>query len=187
METLAAFQAYLLYTIMLFHSPANLESAPLDHTIVSSLQELASRTSLTGLVCSAELTSTRPSWESWIVAQSKRRTILTMSQFDNVFNSANDNPMFISEELRDLPLPSSKELWQASKREVWESEYDRHLREWGTETGGEIFLSEFWPPVDVMTEARAAERKRRIEKWAQEVDEFGMTLFAVATHIHGFQ
>ena len=168
MDSLAAFQAFLLYTIMLFYGPADTRDTGLiDHTMISNLQEMASHVSMTGLVCSAELASTRPSWESWIVAQAKRRTILTMSQFDNVFNAANGNLMFIAEELGDLPLPASRDLWYATTREAWEKEYDRHLREWDEEIGGQVFLSELWRPVDTMSDERAVERQRRIEKWVQ--------------------
>ena len=106
-----------------------------------------------------------------------------MYQFDNAFNLLHQNPTSIAEELRDLPVPASKALWEAKERGVWEREYDRHLTTWGDK--GEVSMLELWRPLEDTEEAVLVERKKRVEKWVESVDEFGMTLFAVAGHTHG--
>jgi hypothetical protein len=150
----------------------------IDHTTMLHLQEIASHVSATGLLCNAELCHTRPEWESWIIASAKRRTIYAMYLFSNVFNAISKQPTYLAEELTALPVPCSKMLWDARNRVVWEREYDYHLSIWHD---GELQISELW----LSPETGSAQRRKRIEKWAQSVDEFGMMLFSVCAHIHG--
>jgi len=178
MELLSALQAYLIYTMMAYFSPAEGVSL-VDRTTIVHLQELAAGVSATGLVCAAELSHSRPDWESWIVASAKRRTLYTMYLFNNVFDTVNQIPVFMAEELRGLPVPASKELWDARDRGAWERKYDHHLSVW---EDGELSISELWQSPETGT----AERRKRIDRWVQSVDEFGMTLFAVCVHIHGY-
>jgi hypothetical protein len=98
-----------------------------------------------------------------------------MYLFDNVFNALSQVPTYIAEELAELPVPASKALWEAGERAVWEREYDRHLAEW---EGGELRIEELWG-------GKGEERRHRVERWVEGVDEFGMMLFAVCAHIHG--
>ncbi|KAK9351815.1 hypothetical protein V1523DRAFT_287226 [Lipomyces doorenjongii] len=177
MDLLATLQVYLIYSLMAYFSPV--QGVPLvDHTTLVNLQELAYRISLTGLVCTEELSHSRPQWESWIVASAKRRTLYAVYLFHNVFNSVCQLPNYIGEELRDLPVPASKALWEAQTREAWEREYDYHLSTW---QGNELRISELWRSPDT----GSPERQKRIDQWMQSVDEFGMALFAVSAHIHG--
>jgi hypothetical protein len=145
---------------------------------MSNLQEFAYQLSLSGLLCTAEATHSRPSWESWIVASAKRRSLYAMYLFDNVFNALANVPTYIAEELANLPVPASKALWEATERENWEREYDRHLAAW---EGGELRISELW----FAPEKDSPERRDRVDRWVESVDEFGMMLFAVCAHIHG--
>ncbi|KAJ7740194.1 hypothetical protein DFH07DRAFT_839179 [Mycena maculata] len=92
---LSACQAYLLYSIYLFFSPESPNMV--DTSTMINLQELASAMSLTGLSTAGEgVYPIRPSWESWIMAEAKRRTLFTMYLFDNAFN-------FFQKTLRTLP------------------------------------------------------------------------------------
>lgn len=194
MDLLAAFQAYLLYATTAFFLPMSNPSVDqtssliIDHTTMANLQELACDLSLSGLLCTAEATHSRPSWESWIVASTKRRALYVMYLFDNVFNALARVPTYIAEELADLPVPASKTLWEATQRDVWEREYDRHLAAW---EGGELRIAELWappPPRDRMGDKVGMgleQRQERVDQWVQSVDEFGMMLFAVCAHIHG--
>ncbi|KAK9312625.1 hypothetical protein V1522DRAFT_234122 [Lipomyces starkeyi] len=177
MELLATFQAYLIYVLMAYFSPVQGVSL-VDHTTLVNLQELAYRISLTGLVCTEELSHSRPQWEPWIVASAKRRTLYAVYLFHNVFNSVCQLPNYIGEELHDLPIPASKALWEARTRHAWEREYDYHLSTW---QGNELCISELWRSP----ETGSLERQKRIDQWMQSVDEFGMALFAVSAHIHG--
>jgi hypothetical protein len=164
-----------------YFSPISDSGAALvTHLTVVQLQELAATVAASGLISGAELSHTRPSWESWIVASAKRRTMYVFYLFNTVFNAMSALPTYVAEELRGLPVPASRNLWDAEDRREWEREYDRHLATWKEE--GELKISELW----LSEETGTPERRSRIERWVQDVDEFGMMLFAVCTHIHGF-
>ncbi len=180
MTLLAAFQAYLIYAMTAFFSltAQGQNLVPIDHNTMANLQNFASHLSLAGLISFGEALHTRPSWESWIVASTKRRALYTMYLFDNVFNAIVQVPTYIAEELANLPVPASKALWEAKERQVWEREYDLHLVAW---PGGELRISELWLSPEIDT----PERRKRVDRWVESVDEFGMMLFAVCAHIHG--
>ena len=145
---------------------------------IITLQDLAFRAAKAGFTCKAELSRTRPTWESWIIASSKRRTLFTMYLFTNVYNSDKGLPNFLSDELRDILVPESKALWEASDRGSWTREYNRHLSKW---EDGMLQVSELWRSSETGSEAR----RKRIGRWVQSTDEFGMMLFAVCAHLHG--
>lgn len=101
-----------------------------------------------------------------------------MYLFTNVYNSDHGLPNFLSEELRDIFVPESKALWEASDRGSWTREYNRHLSKW---EDGMLLISELWGSSEMGSEAK----RKRIGRWVQSTDEFGMMLFAVCAHIHG--
>ncbi|KAF9886368.1 hypothetical protein FE257_011513 [Aspergillus nanangensis] len=175
-ELLSSFQAYLIYSIMLYFSFLTGTSPVNDKTMIT-LMELAFRTARNGLFCAAELTHTRPSWESWVIVSAKRRAIFTMYLFCSVYNSDRLLPNFIADEMRGVYTPGNKVLWETRDRETWEREYDRHLIDW---EDGMFEISELWRSAETGT----SERRARVERWVGSVDEFGMMLFAVCAHIH---
>lgn len=136
-----------------------------------NLQELASAMSLTGLSCPS---GTPPEWESWIIAEAKRRTLYSMYTFDHIFNYSQNIPSYIGTELGHLPLPSNKALWAANTKDAWEKEYQRYLGEWPSDPPR---LEDFWPD---QTEAIAKKRHERANRWVESADEFGMFMFAVS-------
>ncbi|KAE8342100.1 hypothetical protein BDV24DRAFT_130897 [Aspergillus arachidicola] len=176
-ELLSAFQAYLLYTIMLYFSPRGGPSLINDKMMIT-LMELAFRTARNGLFCAAELAHARPTWESWIVVAAKRRAVFTMYLFSSVYNADRLLPNFVADEMRGVYAPGNKALWEAEDRETWSREYDRYLLRW---EDGMLEISELWRSA----ETGSAERRERIERWVQSADEFGMTIFGVCAHIHG--
>ncbi|KGO77415.1 hypothetical protein PITC_047880 [Penicillium italicum] len=180
-ESLCSFQAYLIYSMTIHFFPRTdtvEESNPFDTQAQIKMQEIAFRSARAGLTCRAEESQTRPSWESWIVASAKRRTLFTMYLFTNVCNTQLGLPNFVAEELRGTIAPESKILWEASDRALWEREYNRHLSRW---EDGMLEISELWKSAETGTEAR----REKIERWLQFADEFGMMLFSVCAHIHG--
>lgn len=150
----------------------------IDTTTMINLQELASAMSLTGL-STCEATHTRPAWDSWIIAEAKRRTLYAMYMFDNVFNFTQRTNSYTATELGHLPAPASKSLWGAATRDEWAAEYERHLSEWPSNGPR---LEDLWPH---QIEAIVKERRERIDRWVESVDEFGMFLFAVVSMTHG--
>ena len=162
---------------MLYFSPPGGFSPVTDKTIIVLL-EMAFRTARNGLSCTAELAHTRPTWESWIVVDAKRRAIFTMYLFTSVYNADQLLPDFLADEMKGVYVSGNKELWNASDRETWNKEYDRYLLDW---TDGMLKISELWRSEETGT----IERRRRIERWVQTVDEFGMMIFSVCAHVHG--
>ncbi|PLB44864.1 hypothetical protein P170DRAFT_429599 [Aspergillus steynii IBT 23096] len=171
---LCTFQAYLLYSIMIYFSPLPNTSA-LKYKTMITLSELACRTVRNGFSCAAEHSHTRPPWETWIVAASKRRTFVTMELFRIAFNAGRLLPSSVTSELGDIFASGNRALWEASDRDSWGREHDRYLLDW---EDGMLNTSELYRP-------EATAQKERVERWVQSVDEFGMMLFAVCAHIRG--
>lgn len=149
-----------------------------DGTMVT-LQEMAFRTAQSGLVCRAEISRSQPRWESWIVASTKRRAIFAFYLLSSVYNADNRVPNFLAKELKEVYVPDAKGLWEAKTRAVWEREYSHYLSLW---EDGQLKISELWRSPDT----GSVERRERIDRWVQTADEFGMMLFAVCVHLHGY-
>lgn len=177
----AAFQAYLIYAMVLFFRLDRGPDAFFRQAIIN-LQELACASARGGLVCLAEQRRARPRWEAWIVAEAKRRTLYTMYFFDNVLSAQDGLPTFLGTELRGLPAPESRFLWQATCRRDWETAYNLHLTEWGD---GDFRIDELWPIPAELTESGIAARRGRVDRWLEDVDEFGTMLYAVTSCTHG--
>lgn len=177
MNQLAAFQAYLIYGMILFFADGE-PGKLIDRQVMINLQDFACDIASPGLVCPAELSQQRPDWESWIVASTKRRSLYTTYLFDNLFCSLNGLPTFLGEELESLPAPASKTLWEASNRAMWTTEYNIYLSEWAE---GSLRIDELWPAPETGIE----ERRKRVDRWLESVDEFGMMLFAITLATHG--
>ncbi|OJJ06707.1 hypothetical protein ASPVEDRAFT_65317 [Aspergillus versicolor CBS 583.65] len=172
---LSTFQAYLIYSLLLYFSPG--QGLVTDKTMIT-LMELAFRTARHGLLSSSELSRSRPTWESWIVASTKRRAIYVMYLFSSLYNAEHSLPNFVAEELRGVLLPEGRGVWEARSRESWDREYDKYLHEW---EDGMMEISELWRSGETGSRAR----RDRVERWVGSVDEFGMFLFSVCVHLHG--
>lgn len=181
MSLLAAFQAYLIYAMVLFFRVNNPRTQYLRQAMIN-LQDLAHATSRQGLVCTADRHRVRPRWEEWIVAESKRRTLYVMYLFDSILSAQESLPTYLGTELQGLPAPGSKSLWQAQVRGDWEREYNVYLAEW-TEPG--LAIDEFWPVPADFDEAAIEARRARIDHWLEGVDEFGTMLYAAMSCTHG--
>ncbi|OBT67283.1 hypothetical protein VE03_02624 [Pseudogymnoascus sp. 23342-1-I1] len=178
---LAAFQAYLIYTMILFFRLSQ-KSNPFFRSAMMNLQELACSSSRRGLVCTVDAIHTRPRWEEWIVAEAKRRTLYVMYLFDSVMSAHENLPTFLGTELRGLPAPSNKSLWQAQNRSDWEKEYNIFLVEW---TEGRLTIDELWLMPREFDNTDIIRRRRRVDQWLENLDEFGTMTFAVTgcTHV----
>ncbi|KAF5668085.1 integral membrane protein [Fusarium heterosporum] len=168
-DLLGAFQAYLIYSMVLFFhlSPA----MPFLRQAIINLQDIACLAARQGLVCRAEQQGIRPKWEAWVVAEAKRRTLYTMYFLDNVLSAQDGLPTYLAHELKGLYAPSSKILWQADQIE-WERAYNLHLVEWPE---GTFQLEQLWP----------GGAQADTDRWLEGVDEFGTMLYAVTSCTHG--
>lgn len=175
---LGAFQAYLIYSIVLFfHS----DSAGLqDH--LTNLQQLASVSMSQGATVTTENTWDTPDWELWAHTEAKRRTTYTMYLFDNLLCATDGIPLFVATELAGLPAPASKSVWEASSYDSWQRAYTFQLATCRTRP---LQIEELWSlPLDFTAE-ETAERSSRVGEWLSGVDEFGTMLFAVTASTHG--
>lgn len=180
MSLLAAFQAYLIYTMVLFFRLSQGPSSFFRGAMMN-LQELACSASRRGLVCATDERHARPRWEEWIVAEAKRRTLYVMYLFDSVLSAQENLPTFLGVELRGLPAPASKALWEAQNRGVWEKEFNAFLAEW-TESG--LAIDELWPVPADYDETAIARRQSRVDHWLESLDEYGTMMFAVTGCTH---
>lgn len=178
---LGAFQAYLVYSLVLYFRLGE-QSNSFLRQIMMNLQDLAAFSVKHGLVCVAEQKHTRPTWEEWIVAESKRRTLYTMYLFDSVLSCEEGLPTFLGTELEGLPAVASKPLWLAQTRATWEAAYNFHLAEW-VDSG--LTIDELWPIVPGMDEEAISLRRERIDQWLENIDEFGTMMYAVISCTHG--
>ena len=138
-----------------------------------NIQQVAYRSATigSGLVTKAERGHTRPTWAEWIIVSAKRCVNLALYCFDCVFTSANNLPTFPCDELRNLPAPESKTLWQCQTEEQWKSTYNRWLVEWDS---GVFTMAEL---MRKPREDSVADERRQM--WLSEVDEFGLMIAVV--------
>lgn len=178
---LAAFQAYLIYCLIMFFKLNQTPDNQLRPAMIN-LQTIAHLSCKNGLMCVADQHHARPRWEEWIVTETKRRSLYVVYLFDSVLSTQEDVPTFLGTELTGLPSTASKSLWQAQSRGIWEKEYNLHLAEW-TERG--LTIDELWPIPDDMDDMSVEERRRRVDHWLEDIDEFGTMMYAVTACTHG--
>ncbi|KAM0485481.1 hypothetical protein ACHAPX_001468 [Trichoderma viride] len=181
LSLLSAFQAFLMYTMVLFFKLSQ-GTSPFLRQAMMNLQELACVTSRRGLMCLSEQQRTRPKWESWIIAEAKRRTLYTMYLFDSVLSSEDGLPTFLGTELEGLPAAANRDLWVAQTRRDWEASYNMHLAEWAE---GSLCIDELWPIPEELSEPLIAKRRHRVDNWLESLDEFGIMLYTVTSCTHG--
>lgn len=177
-----AFQAYLIYTLVLFFRLSQSCDEGFFRTAMTSLQDLACSSARRGLVCVADQRRARPRWEEWITAEAKRRTLFVMYLFDSSLSTREGLPTFFGTELCGLPAPASRVLWRASTRCEWEREYNIHLTEW---VEGGLAIDELWPLPDGLDEGGVGRRRDRVDRWLEDLDEFGTMLYAITSCTHG--
>ncbi|OAL54525.1 hypothetical protein IQ07DRAFT_271655 [Pyrenochaeta sp. DS3sAY3a] len=178
----AAFQAHLVCCMVLFFR-LNKDSLDFRRQAMMDLQTLACSSSRGGLVCVAETenTSAHPQWETWIIAEAKRRTLFTMYLFDSLLSAEEGIPTLIATELEGLPGPAARQLWTASTRKEWETAYNIYQSEWVQR----FRIDELWPvPADLDPSGILA-RRSRVDRWLEDVDEYGTMLYAVTCSTHG--
>lgn len=181
MGKLTTFQAYLIYTMVLYFCVDGLPKPFLREAMIN-VQGLACASARGGLVCSRNQQSTRSKWEAWIASEAKRRTIYTMYMFDSILLSRDGLQNYLGVELRCLPAPGAKRLWQTQIRSQWDRLYDSHLTAWPDE---DFRIDELWPLPPNLSEAAINERQRRLDLWLQGLDEYGTMVFAVTSCTHG--
>ena len=179
---LATFQAYLIYTAIIYLNFD--ETNPMGcRQFMIDLQDIACEMSRRGLVSSAQQKQSRPKWESWIMAEAKRRTLYTMCILDNILSEQDGLPTFLSTELQSIPAPAPKCLWQCTDRKEWNQLFNGYLHEWGDD--GPLRIEELWPMPRDWSAVEVEARRSRVDQWLMAVDEFGTMLYAITSCTHG--
>jgi hypothetical protein len=178
---LAALQAYLLYTVMqLFYLEQDL--SPGLRQAVLNLQQMASVSALQGTVSREDTRHGSVAWQTFVHVEAKRRTLYTMYLLDNHLCVVDNVPVFLAEELRGLPAPSSSNLWRAQEAGEWQRKRTEHMYRWPESS---LTIDELWAlPADSPSDKVVA-RSSRTARWLEEVDEYGTMLYAVTTITHG--
>lgn len=195
LSCLSALQAYLLLSIhAYFVSKTRPDLRVFTPDLITTLLDLTSKVSAVGIMCHEEVGGTMlarppiPPWESWIIAEAKRRTIFCVYMFEDVCNYENHAATYLAEELAPLLAPASKWIWHAADRKSFKAEYLEWLKAWDGERG--LAISELWPNEpgengnDADEARRRNEKMERISRWSESVDEFGMFILAVCTATH---
>jgi hypothetical protein len=178
---LTAFQAYLIYTMTLYFMCERGDSQKFRQHMMD-LQRLASASVYQGLTTAAEIDKNRPEWNSWILAESKRRTLYAMYLFDNLLCATDNLPMFVAVELIGLLAPAGRSLWEAESVDSWTMAYNQHMSIFN---GGGLKIDELWSLPPGWTQDQISDRRDRVDKWVQDTDIFGTALFAITTATHG--
>jgi hypothetical protein len=179
-ELLGSVQALLLYSTSAFFASIDnqwAQSSPfiVDAAFMAKLETVAYSLSLSGFVTKEEIEHTRPSsWEKWILAAAKRRTILVLYLFTLIFSSINHLPLYIFNSLKYLPSPEARSLWKARNKEEWGRAYNRWLVTW--QNGGPFMFVELvqWTYPDCENQSDKSAAEERWQTWLADADEFGM-------------
>ena len=169
-DLLAAAQSLLILTIMLFfgmgrsalHHPAEAE-------LLLQIWDVKHHLSKTGLLLDQEATHATPPWRERAMVTSKRRTVHSFHQVEWAWSLLHGYPILTCFELKPLPAPPAKHLWQETDEMRWWDSYATWLRQWD---GGYYKMMEFFH-----INPRGA-LDARSEMWLAEADEYGMMVMA---------
>jgi hypothetical protein len=175
MKVLAAFQAYLTYTLTLFFYVKQDRDDYLANAMVI-LQALARHVTMQGLVTPMRARNCRHIWEEWVAGEAKRRTILVMYLFDALLAVRDGLPTYLMVELQNLPAPGPKSLWQETVRSDWKTAYTSYETHW--DNGSYLQIVELWTPPSTFRRLDAETRQNRIDLWLEDIDEFGTFFYA---------
>ncbi|CAH0030480.1 unnamed protein product [Clonostachys rhizophaga] len=175
MKVLAAFQAYLTYTLTLFFY-VNQDRDDYLAKAMAILQALARRVTMQGLVTPTRAPNCRHIWEEWVAGEAKRRTILVMYLFDALLAVRDRLPIYSMVELQNLPAPGPKSLWQETVRSDWKTAYTAYETHW--DNGSYLRIIELWPSSPTFSRDDAETRRNRVDLWLEDIDEFGTFFYA---------
>ncbi|CAG9946830.1 unnamed protein product [Clonostachys rosea f. rosea IK726] len=114
---------------------------------------------------STEKTNPSPTWEDWIVAETRRRIIAFWFIMRQVMASRLQVACGIHEHFDHLPLISPKSLWEARTREEWEIERTFHAKGNHIATYGELARAKLAPDNPV--------NRQRLKYWEAGTDKLG--------------
>ncbi|KPM45832.1 hypothetical protein AK830_g686 [Neonectria ditissima] len=177
-ELLAAVQAQIMYIIMGVHDNSKYEPG-LNLELLVTYQVLCEnfRKLCNGPFCQDERLYPSSSWEGWILAESRRRTVLAWVLIAQTVRIKTGLSCDIINEFRAPPLPSPKSLWEARTRSTWLSEYEMYksMPRNGLEVFGDL--------IDACKQSEVGSNRLKLNVWNAQSDSLGILLSLSSTSI----
>lgn len=98
--------------------------------------------------------------------------MITLYIFDASFHHSRGLQTLTSYELGELPLPTTRDLWEGLDRTAWEIEYERYLAELKGEKLPRV--QDAWSPGNLV-----------FGEWYSGMDSFGVTVLALSQSCKG--
>ncbi|KAF4333500.1 C6 finger domain protein [Fusarium beomiforme] len=115
-------EAMIIY-VMMSMSESDAESKDRTSRLFETAEIIGSRfLDLTGSYSISELSSPSPTWQDWIFAESRRRMSCLWLIISCVITIEDGRTHSSCGDMHNLPLPSSKLLWEARTLEEWQAE-----------------------------------------------------------------
>ena len=125
---------------------------------------------------------------NYILSESLRRSIVVACVFDDAWNAIAGIPLFVAEELAQLPAVGPEALWKADPAR-WESVWEDHRALWNSprlaastsenresvETEPGLRVGELWGKGEMSEVIREA----RIDQWMVDAGALAMWTFAI--------
>ncbi|KAF4635443.1 hypothetical protein G7Y89_g2655 [Cudoniella acicularis] len=141
----------------------------------SADDEIAVEVQKNGFQSTSERMGRFPSWEEWILAESKRRTLITLHLLDVILDLRVDKYQQGSCSIMDqIPLPCSKYLWEAETILLWEQEFKKYLQK--RKVGEVRTIGKLRASVNQNTNKLDVGLVEDLGDWAAGIDSFGAML-----------
>ncbi|KAF1990031.1 hypothetical protein K402DRAFT_325354 [Aulographum hederae CBS 113979] len=119
-----------------------------------------------------------PTHAAWALITAKRHSIIALYLLDWAWCLWHNVPPFPCSELRSMPAPTAKNLWEARGAEEWEKKYREWRARWRN-VPGEGGIRGAFSYHELMGMQPGVELGERGELWLSEVGEFGIVLMAL--------
>ncbi|RBQ99297.1 hypothetical protein FVER53590_13627 [Fusarium verticillioides] len=155
-------EAMIIYMMM---SMSELDSESKERTsrLFETAELIGSRfLDHTGSYSTTEISEPSSTWQDWIFAESRRRMSCLWLIIGCVITIENGKKCNICSDMRSLPLPSSKLLWEARSLEEWQTEKAFFDMSCPFMTLGEL--------VEAKADAGNAAKAQRLQNWEMGSD-----------------
>ncbi|KAH8595615.1 hypothetical protein B0O99DRAFT_622280 [Bisporella sp. PMI_857] len=123
---LAAIQSLAIYIILFAEEERNHRCLAMSVVLVLAIEDLG--VSWVKQLLQRDIILNDSSWYNWIICESSRRTMILLSLLHSLLSMDIGVPKpNICVSFKDMHLPCSKELWEASTKTEWEGRYGKYL------------------------------------------------------------
>ncbi|KAF2627238.1 hypothetical protein BU25DRAFT_393973 [Macroventuria anomochaeta] len=170
-DLLAAIQAQLIYIMMrvIDNSKAepdlNLEILVTYQNLCESFKKICNQPFFLD-----ERMYPSSSWEDWVFAESRRRTVVVWLLIAHMVHIKIGVPCDTFESFREIPLPAPNSLWGARTRLGWQLEYELY------KTMPRMGLEHFGDLIDACRQSDVGSNRLKLDAWNATVDSLGILL-----------